>query len=94
MAKGSKNIQAKNSAAELVDEKQLFKRVSTIIEKRKHRAGSFVNREVIIMYWEIWQHIGSVLLGRERAEYGKRIVSALATQLMILCLIYFFIIGS
>ena len=35
----------------------------------------------ILMFWEVGKHIGSVLLGGERAEYGKRIVVPLAQQL-------------
>jgi predicted nuclease of restriction endonuclease-like (RecB) superfamily len=35
-----------------------------------------------LMYWEIGRYIDSVLLGRERAEYGKQIVSTLSTQLI------------
>ena len=66
---------------QLVDETALLKRVSAIIEKRKNRAGSFANREVTLMFWEVGKYIGSVLLGGERAEYGKRIVSNLATKL-------------
>ena len=67
---------------DLVDETALFKRVSAIIEKRKHRAGSFVNREVTLMYWEVVKQISSVLLGGERAEYGKRIIATLSQQLI------------
>lgn len=66
-----------------VDEQVLFKRVSEIIESRKSRAGSYVNREVTLMYWEVGRYISSVLLGGERAEYGKRILTALASKLVI-----------
>jgi predicted nuclease of restriction endonuclease-like (RecB) superfamily len=76
-----KNVQVQQTA-KIVDEAALFKRVSAIIEKRKHRAGSFANREVIIMNWEIGQYIGSVLLGGERAKYGKQIVATLSQQLI------------
>jgi len=76
-----KNVPVQQKA-KLVDEAALFKRVSTIIEKRKQRAGSFANREVIMMYWEIGQYIGSVLLGGERAKYGKQIVATLSQQLI------------
>ena len=64
-----------------IDESALFKRVSSIIENRKSRAGAYANREVTLMFWEVGQHIGSILLGGERAEYGKRIVATLASQL-------------
>jgi predicted nuclease of restriction endonuclease-like (RecB) superfamily len=33
------------------------------------------------MFWEIGRYINSAVLGMERAEYGKKIVSALCTQL-------------
>ena len=65
-----------------LDELSLFDHVAEIIETRKHRAGSFANREVTLMYWEIGRYINSVLLGGERAGYGKQIVSRLATQLI------------
>ena len=67
---------------EIIDESVLFKRTCEIIETRKSRAGAYANREVTLMYWEIGRYIGSVLLGGERAEYGKRIVSTLSTQLV------------
>jgi predicted nuclease of restriction endonuclease-like (RecB) superfamily len=66
----------------LVDEAALFNRVSEIIENRKFRAGAYANREVTLMYWEVGQYVNSVLLGGERAEYGKRIVTTLSSQLM------------
>ena len=62
-------------------EATLFKHVSSIIEKRRYRAGAYANREVTLMYWEIGKYIGSILLDGERGEYGKQIVSALSTQL-------------
>jgi len=65
-----------------IEETALFKHVSEIIETRKARAGAYANCEITMMYWEIGQYIGSVLLSGERAEYGKRIVAELAQQLM------------
>jgi hypothetical protein len=65
-----------------INENSLFTQISRIIEKRKNRAGMYANREVTLMYWEIGRYIGSVLLGGERAEYGKRIVATLSQQLV------------
>jgi len=31
----------------------LFQHVSSIIEKRRYRAGAYANREIILMNWEI-----------------------------------------
>jgi len=60
----------------------LFNSVSAIIDNRKARAGAYANCEVTMMYWEVGQYIGSVMLGGERAGYGKRIVAELAQQLI------------
>jgi len=65
-----------------VDERSLFDCVAEIIETRKIRAGAYANREVTLMYWEIGRYINSVLLGGERAEYGKQIVARLSQQLV------------
>jgi hypothetical protein len=64
-----------------IDGAALFKHVSAIIENRKIRAQSQANRESVLMFWEIGKHIGSVLLGGERAGYGKQIVMTLSQQL-------------
>jgi hypothetical protein len=34
-----------------------------------------------LMVWEVGKYIGSVMLGGERAAYGKQIVTELASQL-------------
>ena len=61
-----------------IDESTLFDSVSAIIENRKFRAQAQANQESIIMFWEIGKYISSVLLGGERAGYGKQIVVSLA----------------
>jgi len=66
---------------EQINEPALFEYVSAIIENRISRAQSQANQESILMFWEIGKYIGSVLLGGERAEYGKQIVVTLAQQL-------------
>ncbi|MCL1909195.1 MAG: DUF1016 N-terminal domain-containing protein [Holophagaceae bacterium] len=65
-----------------VDESLLFARVAEIIETRKRTAMASANREVVLMYWEIGQHINSVLLGGKRAGYGKKIFSTLSRKLV------------
>ena len=64
-----------------IDENQLFKRISQIIEKRKFRAYSSANKEATLMFWEVGQHINSVILDSKRAEYGKKILPTLAAKL-------------
>ena len=62
-------------------ESVLFSNVSQIIEKRKFNIISVANNQIVLMFWEIGKYINSAVLGMERAEYGKKIVSALCTQL-------------
>ena len=65
-----------------VNEASLLKHISKIIESRKNRAGNYANREVTLMYWEIGRYICSVLLGGERAEYGKQILARVLQELI------------
>ena len=82
MAKSNKKKQALAVVqAQPIDETLLFQNVSAIIETRKHRIQTQVNQESVLMFWEIGHAIGSILLGGERADYGKRIVAPLAQQL-------------
>ena len=65
------------------DGNSLFAKVAQIIENRKSRAGAYANQEITLMYWEIGNHINSIVLSGERAEYGKKIVATLSSQLVI-----------
>jgi predicted nuclease of restriction endonuclease-like (RecB) superfamily len=76
----TKNELAKQGETQ-INESQIFERVASIIESRKIRAGTFANREITLMYWEVGQYVNSVVLDGSRAAYGKRIVSTLSTQL-------------
>ena len=63
-------------------ESVLFSNVAQIIEKRKFNAMSVANSQIVLMFWEIGAYINSVILGMERAEYGKKIVVTLSRQLI------------
>ena len=73
---------SKAQSAVSINETSLLKHISKIIETRKNRAGAYANREVTLMYWEIGRYIGSVLLGGERAEYGRKILATLSQHLI------------
>ena len=64
-----------------IDEIELFKRVSEIIENRKFRAQTSANSEATLMFWEVGQYVNSVILTEKRAAYGKQIVATLSLQL-------------
>lgn len=52
-----------------------------IINRARSSVAASVNYELTMMYWHIGERINRDILGNQRAEYGKRIVSAVATQL-------------
>jgi len=79
MSKTKKELAVKGETQ--IDEIALLNYVSAIIENRKFRAQAQANQESVLMFWEIGKYIGSVLLGGERAGYGKQIVVTLAQQL-------------
>ena len=64
-----------------IDETELFKHVSEIIENRKYRMQTAANSEATIMFWEVGQYVNSVILDAKRAAYGKKIVATLSHQL-------------
>ena len=66
---------------DMIDEAALFERVSAIIENRKQRVQLAANSETTLMFWEVGQHINSVVLNTKRAAYGKQIVATLSLQL-------------
>lgn len=59
----------------------LFDDVRKIIEQAQAEVAVTVNKALTVMYWEIGERINLELLKGERAEYGKEIVSQLASQL-------------
>lgn len=63
-------------------EKILFKDLAHIIEQGKQQVVTQVNSVLTITYWNIGKKINDHILKNERAEYGKEIVSPVATQLV------------
>lgn len=80
---GKNNQELAVNAEMQTDDAQIFERVASIIETRKIRAGSYANREITLMYWEVGHYINSVVLDGSRAAYGKRIVATLSSQLEV-----------
>ena len=52
-----------------------------IIDEALIHVASTANYELTMMYWHIGERINRVVLGDERATYGKQIVPQVATQL-------------
>jgi predicted nuclease of restriction endonuclease-like (RecB) superfamily len=62
-------------------EQALFSDVSDIIEQGRRAIIYHAKSASVSMFWRIGNRVNADVLGNERAEYGKQIVSRLATQL-------------
>lgn len=62
---------------------ELFPDICQIIESGKKQATIAVNSALTMTYWLIGERINDDILNNKRAEYGKQIVSQLATQLTL-----------
>jgi len=62
-------------------ESALFAEISALIEQGRGAVVAQANHTATMLYWQIGNIINTAVLQEKRAEYGKRIVSALATQL-------------
>jgi hypothetical protein len=61
--------------------KDIFKKVSTLIEEAKKKVAITINEEMIILYWNVGKIIKKEIIKNERAEYGMQIVSSLSQKL-------------
>jgi len=59
----------------------LFAEISALIEQARNTVISQAHHTATMLYWKIGNMINTAILQEKRAEYGKQIVSALATQL-------------
>ena len=59
----------------------VFKDICQLIEQTKSGLARVVNSELTMLYWHIGYRINREILENKRAEYGKQILSQLATIL-------------
>ena len=59
----------------------LIQDLRQIIEDARGHFASTANYELTMMYWHIGERINREVLGNQRAEYGKQIVSTVSRQL-------------
>jgi hypothetical protein len=62
---------------------QLYDDIIRLIEEARNFVANTSNATITLLYWKIGNCINSDLLDNQRAEYGKQIVSLLATQLQV-----------
>ena len=61
---------------------QLFAEIASLIEQARRRLATRANSELTLLYWRIGRAINGDVLQNKRADYGKHVVSGLATQLV------------
>jgi len=59
----------------------LFSEIRSLVASAKQQATVAVNTTLTQLYWQIGQRIHQEVLGGERAEYGKQIITSLGQQL-------------
>ncbi len=62
---------------------KLYVDICQLIDEARGRVAETANKTLTVLYWKIGKRINNDLLDGERAEYGKQIVSQLATQLQL-----------
>jgi len=55
--------------------------IRSLIDDCRSRVAQTVNSELVLLYWNIGDRISRDILGKERAEYGQRVIDKLATIL-------------
>ena len=63
-------------------EEKLLGDLVQLIEKGRRQATAKVNSTLTMTYWQVGRRINHDILQNQRAEYGKRVIPALAQQLV------------
>ena len=59
----------------------LLESIILLIDSSRKRVAQTVNAEITLLYWNIGKEINENILGRKRADYGKKIISELSKAL-------------
>jgi predicted nuclease of restriction endonuclease-like (RecB) superfamily len=73
---------ASSKAVMIAPRGDLFATVSGLIEEARRTLARQANSTTVFLFWRIGQQVNGEILHHERAEYGQKIVSTLATQLV------------
>ena len=66
---------------EVTLQESLITDLRTLINEARNKVALIVNTEITLLYWHIGKRINKEVLGNQRAEYGKKIVLTVSTQL-------------
>ena len=59
----------------------LLSEVTHLVHQAKQRAAVAVNSEITLLYWQVGRRIHQEVLGGERADYGKQVITSLSRTL-------------
>jgi hypothetical protein len=62
---------------------KLFQEISKLIENSKRNVVSTINREMVILYWNVGNIINTDIVKNNRADYGKQVIKELSQQLAL-----------
>lgn len=65
----------------LVEDKDIFEKISKLIEVARKKVATTVNQEMVILYWNIGKIIKKEIIKFDRAKYGKQILQSLSGEL-------------
>lgn len=65
----------------LSSEQSLLKDLSLLIEQSQQQVVTHANSTITMLFWHVGNRVNQVILQNKRADYGKRIVSTVSTQL-------------
>jgi predicted nuclease of restriction endonuclease-like (RecB) superfamily len=69
--------------AKLKKEKDIFGKISLLIENAKSKIATTINEEMIVLYWNIGKIVKETIMRSDRAEYGKKVVQSLSSRLTL-----------
>ena len=60
---------------------KLFHQINALIQGARNRVAVTVNRELVLLYWQVGKAIKEDILNNKRADYGEQVVVSLAKEL-------------
>ncbi len=66
---------------DIVGSKDIFEKISVLIEQARRKVAITINEEMVLLYWNIGKTIKEEIIKSDRAEYGKQILQSLSGEL-------------
>ncbi len=63
-----------NKVEPVQEHSKLFTEINSLIQDARKKVASTVNRELVLLYWQIGRAIKDDILKNKRADYGEQII--------------------